>query len=111
MGFQSVFNVNEMVPEACQCGSLLEHWRNFSSQSLPAFCSEINCTHLAEKGACVRRGGGGDLTWYVIPLCTEHDAGIGATLTVVKVAFVEANAAFTCRKRHQEPLPKYWHNH
>src|SRR2546425_927627 len=38
-----VNNVNGTSASTCKCGSWLAHWKKFSAQSLPAYCSEKTC--------------------------------------------------------------------
>jgi hypothetical protein len=75
-------NINGMVANGCQCGSWLEHWKNFSRRALPAYCPEVYCTQRPELGALVQKDDPADTNWYVVPLCRKHFAATGKELVI-----------------------------
>ena len=92
-----VKNINGTTQRTCKCGSWLVHWQNFSGQSLPAYCPETSCLKKPEVGAHVQKDDPNDKRWYIVPLCREHNAQTGASLTISDwVALVSANVSETC---------------
>lgn len=91
-----VNNINGTSGNTCKCGSWLQHWKNYSSQALPTYCPESTCTNKPELGAHVQKDSSYDRAWYIIPLCTKHNAK-AETLTVSdSIALVSANVSDTC---------------
>lgn len=94
-----VNNINGTSGKACNCGSWLSHWKNFSGQALPQYCAEKTCTGKPELGAHVQKDSSADRGWYIVPLCKEHNGQTGSSLSVGDyVALVSANASETCGK-------------
>lgn len=90
-------NINGTSQRDCKCGSWLQHWKNFSKQSLPLFCPVVQCYEKPEVGAHVQRDVLFDNNWYIIPLCKNHNAKRGETLTVRDdIKLVSANVNETC---------------
>ncbi len=75
-----VKNINGASDQNCGCGSWLLHWAFFSQRALPACCSARNCIQRPAAGALVQLDVQGDETWYVVPLCTWHNALSNGTM-------------------------------
>ncbi len=94
-----VTNINGVSDPACRCGSWLNHWQNFSGQQMPPFCPEASCSSQIASGAHVQKDNPADRGWYVVPLCSAHDALKGGALDLTdNVYLVTANVAETCGK-------------
>jgi hypothetical protein len=93
-----VKNVNGTSELDCKCGSWLEHWRKFSGSTLPAWCSEKNCTNKPTVGAHVQMDGAMDRNWYIVPLCDAHNKRTETLELIISPAFALANVRGTCRK-------------
>ena len=94
-----VKNINGTSDNACKCGSWLDHWKKFSSQSVPSFCPEEKCTKKPEVGAHVQKDSSSDTSWYIVPLCSAHNQEKGKSLTISdNVVLVSANVSSTCGK-------------
>ena len=94
-----VKNINGTSSRICKCGSWLNHWRNFSGQLLSSFCSEVTCMQGAEVGAHVQKDSATDKSWYIVPLCKEHNAGTGDSINIIEgIKLVSANVSETCDK-------------
>jgi len=75
-------NINGTSDKTCACGSWLNHWRNFSRQTIPVYCPATSCVEKAEVGAFVQENGSTDMSWYIVPLCKKHNAKIGKSIDV-----------------------------
>ena len=94
-----VRNINGTRDNVCRCGGWLQHWKNFSGQSLPTYCPEASCMNTPDVGAHVQKDNSTDESWYIIPLCSTHNAQTGKSLTVSdSIALVSANVSKTCGK-------------
>jgi hypothetical protein len=94
-----VKNINGTSDNTCKCGSWLEHWKNFSGQLLPSYCPEQSCTKKPEVGAHVQKDNSTDSSWYIVPLCTTHNAEYGKSIDISdSTKLVSANVAETCGK-------------
>lgn len=94
-----VKNLNGTSDNSCNCGSWLKHWENFSGQSLPTYCCESSCMNKPTVGAHVQKDSSTDESWYIIPLCSTHNADKGQTLEIQSsTKLVSANVAATCGK-------------
>jgi len=92
-----VNNINGTSDNSCSCGSWLDHWKNYSRQSLPTYCPEKSCTKKPEVGAHVQKDSSYDKDWYIIPLCSEHNRQTRGSLEVGdSIALVSANTSQTC---------------
>jgi len=90
-------NLNCTKSTDCKCGSWLEHWKQFSAQSLPDFCAEKKCLNPPTLGAHVQKDSLRDRRWYIVPVCEEHFEKTGASLEVPEaVAVVSADVTETC---------------
>ena len=94
-----VKNINGTSPKACKCGSWLDHWKNFSGQSLPTWCPADGCSQKPEVGAHVQKDSATDRSWYIVPLCKKHNAETGKSPNISdSVKLVSANVSQTCGK-------------
>lgn len=92
-----VKNINGTSQNTCKCGSWLDHWKNFSGQTLPSYCPEERCLGKPEVGAHVQKDNSSDASWYIIPLCKSCNAKTGQTLTISdSMTLVSANVSRTC---------------
>ena len=92
-----VININGTSDNVCSCGSWLEHWINFSNQSLPNHCPEKSCTKKPEVGAHVQKDSAYDKNWYIVPLCKDCNAKTRGSLEIGdSIALVSANTSETC---------------
>ncbi len=91
-------NINGTSTNKCNCGSWLQHWRNFSNSSV-TYCSESTCTNTDLVGAHVQKSSLNDNSWYIVPLCKSHNHNSVVELEVVSgIRFVSANKSLTCEK-------------
>jgi len=92
-----VKNINGTSDNICKCGSWLNHWKNFSDQSLPSYCPVVGCLQRPEVGAHVQKDSSTDSSWYIIPLCRTHNGETGKSLNVSdSIKLVSANVRITC---------------
>jgi len=92
-----VNNVNGTSVSKCSCGSWLDHWKRFSRQLTPSYCSEKQCTRGPEVGAHVQKDSSTDRAWYIVPLCARHNSETGKSIEIIdSVALVSANVSLTC---------------
>lgn len=94
-----VNNINGTSDNSCQCGSWLAHWKKYSRQALPQYCPESTCLKAPTLGAHVQKDSATDRSWYIIPLCAEHNKS-AVSLTVGDwITLVPANVSLTCRQK------------
>jgi hypothetical protein len=92
-----VNNINGTSKSTCKCGSWLDHWKNYSCQSLPTYCPEKTCHNKPEVGAHVQKDNSIDRSWYIVPLCTTHNAQTRGSLELRdSIKLASANVAATC---------------
>jgi len=92
-----VNNISGTSDKTCKCGSWLDHWKNFSGQSLPGYCPEKTCLQTPEVGAHVQKDNSTDRSWYIVPLSKKHNGETGKSLEVSdSTTLVSANATSTC---------------
>jgi hypothetical protein len=92
-----VININGTSQQTCNCGSWLAHWERYSGQSLPVYCPERWCTGKPEVGAHVQKDSPRNHVWYIVPLCSKHNALSGKCLDLVdSIKLASANVAATC---------------
>ncbi len=92
-----VNNINGTSQRTCKCGSWLQHWKNYSGQNLPTYCPEKSCINKPEVGAHVQKDSSTDRSWYIVPLCTKHNAATGKSLDLVdSIKLASANVEATC---------------
>lgn len=82
--------------KACKCGSWLDHWKKFSGQVVPTYCTVIGCYNTDLVGAHVQKDNSSDRASYIIPLCTTHNKTDGAFETSDSYNLVSANVSATC---------------
>ncbi len=94
-----VKNINGTSDNTCKCGSWLEHWENYSGQSLPPYCTVLTCYEKPEVGAHVQKEGTTDSGWYIVPMCKAHNGETGKTLQIRDATkLASANVSETCGK-------------
>ncbi|MFC1756635.1 hypothetical protein ACFLZC_00535 [Patescibacteria group bacterium] len=92
-----VVNINNTSDNTCSCGSWLEHWKDFSNQSLPSCCPEKSCPNKPDVGAHVQKDSVNDNNWYIVPLCKDCNAKAGGSLEIGDdIALVAASVNETC---------------
>ena len=94
-----VSNINGTSDNTCNCGSWLNHWKKYNSgrQAVPTYCPVNSCYSKAEVGAHVQKDSYSDKSWYIIPLCSEHNRKISGSLDVTDtVSLASANVSETC---------------
>jgi len=92
-----VININGTSDNVCRCGSWLNHWKKFSSQSMPTYCPEKSCTKIPEVGAHIQKDNSYDKSWYIIPLCKDCNSKTGSSLEISDlITLVSANVSETC---------------
>lgn len=95
-----VNNVNGTSDSTCGCGSWLDHWKRFSGQPLPSYCPERTCWKKPEVGAHVQKDSSSDRSWYIVPLCMDHNRQTGKSLDLLDgTALVSANVSQTCGRK------------
>jgi len=89
-------NINGTSQNKCRCGSWLDHWKNYSKQSVPIICPAYGCNGKDIVGAHVQKDSIYDNKWYIYPLCTSCNQK-GGTLDVSDLyKLVSANVSETC---------------
>ena len=94
-----VNNINGTSENKCSCGSWLEHWKKYSGQLFPNYCSERSCTKKPEVGAHVQKDNSYDNSWYIIPLCGEHNKQAKSLDVSDSTVLVSANTSQTCGRK------------
>ncbi len=90
-------NINGTSGNRCNCGSWLDHWKNFSGQDLPSYCPVDKCLSKPTVGAHVQKDSSTDRGWYIVPLCASCNAETGKSLLINDwIALVSANTSVTC---------------
>lgn len=93
-----VKNINGTSKNNCNCGSWLQHWKNYSGQNAE-YCSEKLCLEKAELvGAHVQKSDSKDMSWFIIPLCKTHNKSTGDIEIMDSRKLVSANIKETCNK-------------
>jgi hypothetical protein len=96
-----VTNINGTSDNTCKCDSWLAHWEKFNptGQSLSLYCSEESCRNKPEVGAHVQKDSSTDKRWYIVPLCSTHNAKTGESLEIRdSISLASANVSETCGK-------------
>jgi len=92
-----IININGTSQKICKCGSWLNHWVNYSGQSVPSYCPEKSCTEKELVGAHVQQESSDDNNWYIYPLCKKHNEATGQSLDVADTyKLVPANVTQNC---------------
>jgi len=95
-----VNNINGTSDISCKCGSWLSHWKRFGGTKPLSLCAEIKCPASYEVGAHVQRDNSFDQSWYIIPLCKEHNGQTRRSLDIMDdTSLVSANVSQTCGKK------------
>lgn len=95
-----VNNINGTSDTTCKCGSWLKHWENFSGQTVPTYCPVSGCLEKSLVGADVQKDNSTDKSWYIVPLCTKHNAETGKSLEISgSCKFATANKSNTCERK------------
>ncbi|KIX21855.1 hypothetical protein SY27_04005 [Flavobacterium sp. 316] len=96
-----VKNINGTSDNNCNCGSWLQHWKNYSGQKVN-WCSEIDCCEKTDLvGAHVQKANSIDMNWYIIPLCKTHNSNsnVDEMEIMSSIRLVLANRKNTCEKQ------------
>jgi hypothetical protein len=97
-------NINGTSGLTCSCGSWLKHWAKFSGQNIPTYCVETSCYQKPEVGAHVQKDSSTDRNWYIVPLCSRHNAKADTLIVGDYIALVPANVSETCNKNQYGTL-------
>jgi hypothetical protein len=92
----TITNINGTSDTSCNCGSWLKHWQNFSKQSLPRYCPAEGCYQTDLIGAHVQRAYSLVRKWFIVPLCSAHNASQSDLDVDDTITFVSANKCETC---------------
>lgn len=80
-------------------GSADNHWAKYGGQAIPNYCPEADCVSKTEVGAHVQSANPKDDRWYIVPLCSGHNAMVGQELNITNnIRLVSANVSETCGK-------------
>ncbi len=90
-----VKNINGTAKNNCNCGSWLQHWKNYSGQTATQ-CRAIGCSRTDLLGAHVQKDVYYDSRWYIVPLCSAHNHVTEAIELVAGTNLVSANVSETC---------------
>jgi hypothetical protein len=94
----------------CPCGDWLKHWEEHIGRRA-GLCCEHSCRNSAEVGTLVQKDNGKD-TWFVVPLCREHDSRHGEELEITnEIKLIPMAARSKCIKPNrvkQQPPPNPW---
>ena len=93
-----ITNINGTTDTTCKCVSWLQHWKNFSGQSVPTYCPVTACMKKDLLGAHVQKADSTDNKWYIYPLCSEHNKSTGTLEVSDTYKLVSANKKETCEK-------------
>jgi len=91
-----VKDINGTSGNKCGCGSWLDHWKKFSRLALPTYCAEQRCLKRPEVGAHVQKDSTMDRAWYIIPVCSTHNAKAVEMDINDSAVLVSANVSQTC---------------
>ena len=92
-----VENIENRSNETCKCGSWLQHWKNYSDESV-SHCSASGCENPVEVGVHVQKADSHDKNWYVVPFCSTHGHSTYHVDLVFSTKLVPANQSETCGK-------------
>jgi hypothetical protein len=91
-----VKNINGTSQNTCKCGSWLQHWKNFSNQQVPAYCPVVDCLERQLLGAHMQNDDPDDKRWFIVPLCSKHNAYAYSLVINDYIKLVSANVSETC---------------
>ena len=88
-------NINGTSKNKCKCGSWMKHWYKETNKRT-SVCSVYGCTikeglHGAHVQKTTR-----DMSWYIVPLCPEHNKAKGKLVVNQNTLFISANQTYTC---------------
>lgn len=92
---QKIKNINGTTENHCCCGSWLKHWEK-GNEKKASTCAALGCYKQATDGAHVQIDGSVDNSWYIVPLCHEHNMYKGSL--IVFEPLISANKSLTCEK-------------
>lgn len=90
-----VKNLIGTSPRNCNCGSWLQHWKNFSDQTA-TICRALGCSRKDIVGAHVQKDVPYDKNWYIVPLCNQCNRLTTPVELVSGTVLVSANISQTC---------------
>jgi hypothetical protein len=82
----------------CNCGNWTEHWYKFGGIPNPAFCRELTCMVEKPEGCHVQKADSMDESWYIVPLCSNHNKSNLVLEISEGTVLVPANRSQTCEK-------------
>jgi len=91
-----VKNVNGTSYRSCNCGSWIDHWRNFSNQTA-TICRAKGCSNKQIVGAHVKKSYSTDNKEYIVPFCNYHNHQTGNIELVEGTVLTPANKNLTCK--------------
>lgn len=93
-----VKNITGTTGMSCNCGSWIQHWRNYTNQ-IATICRARGCSNYANVGAHVRKCYSTDNSWYIIPFCYHHNSRPSSECIEINFGtdLVPANRNLTCR--------------
>jgi len=92
----TITNINGVSDNTCKCGNWLKHWQNFSRQRIQIYCPVMGCYQKDLIGARVQKAYCVDQKWYIIPLCSRHNASTTDLDVSDTITFVSTNISETC---------------
>lgn len=90
-----VKNINRKAESHCNCGSWLQHWKNFSGEQVTV-CRAHGCSRTDLNGIHVQKDGGNDAGWYIVPFCSLHECATGSILLEPGTILISAHKDETC---------------
>jgi hypothetical protein len=89
-------NLNDTSDNRCNCASWLRHWEFFSRRKAER-CSVTHCNRVDLVGAHVQKSFSTvDRSWFIVPLCIEHNNHNGHLHIDDTIPLVSANVQETC---------------
>ena len=91
-----VRNVAGTSDLGCECGSWLQHWLNNGGSETRVTCAALECLNAHSVGAhVVGQDERADGSWWIIPVCSEHNMETEPYWVTRQVAFAPANTQET----------------
>ena len=90
-----VKNIKGTTTRKCNCGSWIEHWRNYSNQSA-TICRAKGCSRHDIVGAHVKKCNSNDNHEYIVPFCKFHNQQTDCIEINDGTILTPANRAITC---------------
>lgn len=91
-----VKNINGTSSRSCNCGTWIEHWRNFSGQTA-TICRAKGCSNKDIVGAHVKKCNSVDENEYIVPFCRFHNSQSECIEINDGTVLTPANKNKTCR--------------